>query len=178
MTLFPPRAVIALGVHATSHGFGWVAFEGPLSLYDFGTTRATGNKNDMSMRRFERLLERFQPETLVMEAFEGIGARRSQRVMRLCRSMIASAAVRGMSVAVYRRGEVRANFAHLGAVDRHDIAQALVRLFDVLRPSLPPRRHAWEMANDRMGVFNAAAVVLTHFQLDAQSMLAGLDGNG
>lgn len=170
MTFARSRVAIALGVHATSHGFGWVAFDGPLSLFDFGTTRATGNKNDMSMRRFERLLDRFQPETLIMEAFEGVGVRRSQRVMRLCRSMIASAAMRGISIAVYRRAEVKGNFIHLGAEDRHDIAQAIAKLFDVLRPSLPPRRRAWEMSNDRMGIFNSAAAVLTHFQVDAKGL--------
>lgn len=175
MMAIAPHAVAALGVHATSHGFGWVAFESPLSLYDWGTTRASSNKNDMCMRRFEKLLDRFPPETLVMEAFEGVGVRRSHRVIRLCRSMIASAAVRGIPTAVYRRGDVKGAFSHLGAIDRHDTAQALARLFDVLRPMLPPRRRAWEMANDRMGIFNSAAVALTHFQRDAQALLSGLD---
>lgn len=175
MTALTPRPAITLGVHATSHGFGWVAFEGPLSLHDWATTRASSNKNDMSMRRFEKLLERFQPDTLVLEAFEGVGVRRSQRVARLCRSMIASAAVQGIDVAVYGRVDVKSAFAHLGAVDRHDTAQALARLFDVLRPLLPTRRRAWEMANDRMGIFNAAAVVLVHFQRNAQVLLGSLD---
>lgn len=175
MTALTPRPSIVLGVHATSHGFGWVAFEGPFTLHDWGTSRARDNKNDMSMRRFEKLLERLQPDTFVLEAFEGVGVRRSQRVVRLCRSMISTAALQGIEVAVYRRGDVQAAFAHLGAVDRHGTAQALVRLFDVLRPLLPPRRRAWEMANDRMGIFNAAAVVLVHFQRDAQALLGSLN---
>lgn len=175
MTPLTPRHALSLGVHATAHGFGWVAFEGPLSIYDWGTARASANKNDMAMRRFEVLLERLQPDTLVLESFEGEGARRSDRVVRLCRSMIASASVRGICVAVHRRSDVKAAFAHLGAVDRYETAQALVRLFDVLRPLLPRRRRAWETTNDRMGIFNAAAVVLTHFQRDAQTLLDTLE---
>jgi Holliday junction resolvasome RuvABC endonuclease subunit len=168
----PPA--ITFGVHATSHGFGWVAFEGPLAIFDWGTARARTDKNNTSMRRLERLLERFQPETLVLEAFEGVGVHRSQRVARLCRAMIASAVMRGINVAVYGRGDVKGSFAHLGAIDRHDTAQALARLFDVLRPLLPKRRRAWEMANDQMGIFNAAAVVLTHFQHDTLTLLGSL----
>lgn len=175
MTALTPRPALTLGVHATSHGFGWAAFEGPLSIYDWGTARASANKNDMAMRRFEALVERLQPDTLVLETFEGEGARRSERVMRLCRSMIASASIKGIRVAIYGRAEVKAAFAHLGAADRHETAQALTRLFDVLRPLLPRRRRAWETADDRMGIFNAAAVVLTHFQRDAQALLDALD---
>lgn len=175
MTALIPRPAVTFGVHATSHGFGWVAFEGPFTLHDWGTCRAHTNKNDMSMRRFEKLIERLKPDTLVLEAFEGLGVRRSQRVMRLCRSMIASVSVQGIDVAVYGRNDVKGAFAHLGAADRHSTAQALVRLFDVLRPLLPPRRRAWEMANDRMGIFNAAAVTLVHFQRNAQSLLGSLE---
>lgn len=174
MTATMPRPAVTMGVHATSHGFGWVAFEGPFTLQDWGTCRAHTNKNEMSMRRFEKLLARIKPDTLVLESFEGVGVRRSQRVMRLCRSMIASASVQGIEVAVYSRVDVKAAFAHLGASDRHSTAQALVRLFDVLRPLLPPRRRAWEMANDRMGIFNAAAVVLVCFQRSARSLLETL----
>ena len=177
MTTLTPRPVVTFGVHATAHGFGWVAFHGPFTLHDWGTSRARANKNDMSMRRFEKLVERLKPDALVLEAFEGVGVRRSQRVARLCRSMIASASVLGIEVAVYRRHDVQSAFAHLGAVDRHGIAQALTRLFDMLRPALPPRRRAWEMANDRMGIFNAAAVVLVHFQRNAQFVLDALDAS-
>ncbi len=89
--------------------------------------------------------------------------------------MRTSASVRGICVAVHSRSDVKEAFAHLGAVDRYETAQALVRLFDVLRQLLPRRRRAWETTNDRMGIFNAAAVVLTHFQRDAQTFLDALE---
>ena len=62
MTALIPRPAVTFGVHATSHGFGWAAFEGPFTLHDWGTCRAHTNKNDMSMRRFEKLIERLKPD--------------------------------------------------------------------------------------------------------------------
>jgi hypothetical protein len=166
-----PRLGLVLGVHPHAHGFGWAAFEGPLSLYDWETARASGNKNVVAFQRFERLLDRLAPLTLVLEGFEGRGTARSPRVVRLCRAMIAAAAVRGIEVAVYSRAEIRTSFSHLGAMSRYETAQVITTLFEPLRPILPARRCTWEADNQRFGIFNAVAAVLTHFQRDAQTLL-------
>ncbi|MDR6624838.1 hypothetical protein [Caulobacter segnis] len=168
------RLGLVLGVHPHAHGFGWAAFDGPLSLYDWETARARGNKNEVAFQRFERLLDRLAPLTVVFEAFEGRGAMRSPRVVRLCRAMVAATAVRGIEVAVYSRGDIRASFAHLGAVSRYETAQVIATLFEPLRPTLPARRSAWAADDQRLGIFNAVAAVLTHFQRDAQTFLDSL----
>lgn len=170
-----PRMGLVLGVHPHAHGFGWAAFEGPLAPYDWETSRARINKNVVALQRFERLLDRLVPQAVVLEAFEGRGAFRSPRVVRLCRSMVAAAAVRGIEVAIYTRGEIRASFAHLGAVSRYETAQVITTLFEPLRPILPAKRSAWAADDQRFGIFNAVAAVLTHFQRDAQTFLDGLE---
>lgn len=171
------RPRLTLGLHPTARGFGWVVFEGPFTPHDWGVSNATNrrrDKNEYCLRRIEALLVKFQPDTLVLEAFESPSSKRQQRVVRLCRAIASLAVNRGMDVAVYRRGDVRACFANVGARTRDEIAAAVARHFDALRPRLPASRRAWQSEALSMALFSAAALVLTHHQLGGPSLLDGI----
>ena len=177
MTAALKRPYLTLGLHPTARGFGWVVFEGPFTPHDWGVSNATnrrGDKNEYCLRRIEKLFVKFQPDTLVLEAFESHTSKRQQRVVRLCRAIASLAMDRGMDVAVYRRGDVRACFASVGARTRDEIAAAVARHFDALHPRLPASRWAWQSEGLSMALFSAAALVLTHHQLGASSLFEGL----
>lgn len=173
MTVTTPGE-LTFGFHPTSHGFGWVAFSSPLTIYDFGTCESRREKNTVCLRKLERLLERMDPHTLVLEAFEGQPLRRSTRVVRLCRAVAALAQSRGIDVAVLAREQVLRAFAPVGAGTRQEVAEAIVRSFEVLRHRLPRPRRAWEGQSRQLAIFDAAAVVLTHFHLDTGAFLEAL----
>ena len=161
------RAARTLAIHPTSRGLGWVAFKGPFAPYDWGTTCPKKDKNNKCLRSVEALIARFVPDTLVLEAFERRNSARGDRIARLCRAIQSLAADRGVEVAVYTRGDVRACFAAVGARSREEIAEAVVRHVDALREWLPKRRRPWETEHRRLAVFSAAALVLTHYQIGA-----------
>ena len=96
-----PGLVVA--VHPTSRGFGWVVFEGPVAPVDWGIATAKVNRSATSMRRFEALLTQYQPSVVVLEDFEGDGARRGARIQDLARSMSGLADNRDIEVVVYTR---------------------------------------------------------------------------
>ncbi len=163
-----------MGFHPTSHGFGWVAFSSPLTIYDFGLCEMRREKNAGCLRKLERLLTRLQPETIVFEAFDEPGSRRSERVKRLYKAVALVARDRGMEIAVHTRGDTRACFATVGAQSRQEIAEAVARSFEVLRGRLPKPRRPWDAPCRRMALFDAAAVVLTHYQLGASRLFGDL----
>lgn len=168
------RPAITLAIHPTARGFGWIAFDGPFNAYDWALVHATRNKNLTCLRAVERLFERLQPMTLVLEAYERSESRRNDRIARLCRAIVALAVDRQVEVAIYRRGDVQAAFASVGARTRDEIAQAVAHHVEALRPRLPRKRRAWESEDKRMPLFVAAALVSTHFQLGASSLLDSL----
>lgn len=177
MTAAPKHPQLTLGLHPTARGFGWIVFEGPLTPHDWGVSNATNHradKNEYCLRRIDRLFARFRPGTLVLEAFESHASKRQQRIVRLCRAIASLAADRGMDVAVYRRGDVRACFASVGARTRDEIAAAVARHFEALRPRLPASRRAWSSEGLSLALFSAAALVLTHAQLGSSRLLDGL----
>ena len=162
---------LVLGFHPTSRGFGWVAFENPFTLYSFGVYTARSDKNASCLRKVEWLLERLEPETLVIEAFDKKSSVRSDRVRRLCLSVVTLAADRGAELAVYKRDDVQRSFAAVGARAREEIAEAVARNVPALRAHLPKRRKPWASEDKRLALFCASALVLTHYQNGAAALL-------
>lgn len=151
-----------LGFHPTARGFGWVVFEGPFRPMDWGLVSARKDKNATCLKRLKRLLIRFAPETLVLEAYDRETTRRARRIARLGVRARTLADGQGIETAVYTRAEIREAFAEVGATTRRDIAEAVARHLDAFRHRLPPRRKPWESEDAREALFAAAAVVLTH----------------
>jgi Holliday junction resolvasome RuvABC endonuclease subunit len=166
---------LTLAIHPTSRGFGWVAFEGPFSPYDWGVVSARGpQKNAICLRRIEKLLTRLTPETLVLEAFERRQSVRRDRIENLGRALVALAASHAVGVTVFSFGEVRQCFASVGAWTRQEIAEAVARQITAFAHVLPRQRKPWDAENRRMALFSAAALALTHYQRDAHALLAAL----
>jgi hypothetical protein len=165
---------VALGFKPGSHGFAWIAFSSPLAVHDWGVVEARGEKNGRCLDRFERLLARLAPHTLVLEGYDDIGSRLSPRVVRLYRAVVTLARDKGIEIVIVRKNDVRACFASVGARTSHEIAACIARSFDMLRDHLPQKRQAWEGPHRRMGIFDAAAVVLTHYQLGTSQLFDDL----
>ena len=168
MTGPAPFRSLTFGFHPTARGFGWVAFESPLSVYDHGlVTIKEKDKNRPCLEHVERLLERLKPETLVLESFDTHSAQRSKRIRALCVAVVGMAADQGMALAVYTRADVREVFASVAARTRDEIAEAVVRHFPELAVRLPKKRQAGDGEDKRLSLFCAAALVLTHFHFGA-----------
>ena len=165
---------LVLGLHPSARGFGWVALESPCAPHDWGLVEAPKDKNAVCLRKIETLLERLQPEAVVVEAFEKRNSARTDRIARLCRATLALANDRGIEFAVYGRARSKTCFATIGATTRDEIAAAVARHLPALAPRLPAKRTPWKSDDRRMALFNAAALVLTHYRYQALSVFEGL----
>ena len=161
-----PKNSLILAIHATSRGFGYVVFEGVGAPYDWGTVGARGDKNAICLRKIEMMLDRYEPETLLLEEAKSV-ANRSARITRLYTAIASMAAHRSIEVAIYTLGQIKTCFAKVGAVTRQDIAEAVGRHIEAFRHSMPKPRKPWQAEDRRMAMFCAAALVLTHYQLGA-----------
>jgi hypothetical protein len=165
---------LTFAIHATDRGFGFVAFEGPFTPYDWGIVFARGDKNAVCLRKIEMMLDRFTPETLILEAYGKGTSLRSERIARLYRSTISLAAHKSVNVVVYSRADIKAAFKTVGATTRQEIALAVARHVDAFRHRLPKPRKPWESEDRRMALFSAGALVLTHFRCGAAGLFDDL----
>jgi Holliday junction resolvasome RuvABC endonuclease subunit len=171
----PPKPGFVLSIHPTSRGFGWIVVEGPFAPHDWGLAAPRqGDKNIKCLEHVEKLISRYEPEVLVLEAFEKGRSKRADRIARLGRGIVALATDRSIEVAIYTRGEVKACFARVGAVSRQEIAEAVSRHLPALRHKMPKPRKPWESDHPRMALFSAAALILTHYQYRASQFLDDL----
>ena len=131
---------LVVSVHPTYKGFGWVVFEGPLAPVDWGISSSKGNRSAKSMRRFQELLNQYQPSVLVLEKFAGDKTRRGARIQDLAQSMRGLAVNREMEVAIYPRELVSGLVADNPKAKRQQVAEAVCQLLPILRFRLPPKR--------------------------------------
>lgn len=158
-----------LAIDPTTRGFGFAVMEGPESLIDWGVKDAgSGNKNARCLELVSDLIEHYLPDTVVVEDFADEGSRRSHRVQELIGRIEQLAAKRKIKVSCFSRSQTRVAFSRLGASTKHQIATAIAAALPELAPRLPPYRHPWMPEDYRMAVFDAVALALTFFHLEAQ----------
>ena len=154
----PTDKGLILAVHPTTRGFGWILFEGPLAPVDWGIAFARKG-NERLVKRFERLLSRYEPSVLVLEEFDG-GDSRAERLSRL---MVHMAQCQNMEVQVFKRSVVQAVFGTVGARTRFEIAEAIRQQIAAFGHRMPRKRSITVSRDPKQALFDAAAVALTYF---------------
>jgi hypothetical protein len=73
---------------------------------------------------------------------------------------------------VYRYGgsDVHRTFSHLPVVTKDTVAEEIARLAPALTRLVPPRRRAWMAKHARMGLFEAAALILAHYRTEGVTL--------
>jgi hypothetical protein len=150
-----------LAVHPTWSGFGWAVFDETGVLVEWGMASAKEGRKLRLVSRFERLLGRFEPPVLVIEAYEG-AHERAYRMRKLYRAFVRAATGMGVETVIYDRGEVAAALGFPPWINRHDTALKIAKRLAELS-HLVPRRQALGASEDpRRSLFAAAALALAY----------------
>lgn len=157
---------LVLSVYPTSRGFAFVLFEGPESPFDWGVKEIKEkHKNTRTLEAIERLIERYQPEVLVLEDTTERDSRRTSRIRKLYRSLVHLADAQRMEVYRYPKSVVKQVFASVGAGTKYEIAKAIAIQIPAFAHRLPPLREIWMSEDPRQSLFDAAALGLTFYQV-------------
>jgi hypothetical protein len=168
------RPDFVLGLHPSSRGFGWALFEGPNALFDCGSVEIHGEgKNATTRARVEKLLDKYRPRVLTLEAFDHPASQRKPRIRVLYRILIACAEHRGIAVDRCARSEIAAVLGVPCPTHRQAIAEAVARRIGALETRVPPPKKIWLGERHHMGLFCAAACVLTHYDREEPRSVVG-----
>jgi Holliday junction resolvasome RuvABC endonuclease subunit len=156
-----PTRILALD--PTTKGFGYVLFELPFRLVAWGLAHISGDKQAGAIARLTKLLDHSQPQAVVLEDPNAPGSLRRHRVRGLIEVLAALARERGFAVYSIARKAVVDRFSPgEKRATKYSIAQSLARLFPELAAKLPPRRKLWMSQDERMAIFDALALAVTH----------------
>lgn len=150
-----------LAIYPTSRGFGFVMFEDPKTLSDWGLPRVPPADEPKILSRISTLLERHRPDVLVIESTHDPECRRGLRVRKLLKVIRDLAAQRRIPVEAFSRDAVRRAFAYAHALTKQQIATVIASQYPELAPRLPQPRKIWQSEDVRMSLFSSAALALT-----------------
>lgn len=159
------RYELVLAIYPNTSGFAFVLFEGSLAPVDWGVTAVRGlDRNDQCLRIVASMFARHEPDVLVLQDTSSTGTRRARRVRNLNAAIFKLAELNGIPVRTYSRARVHLAFSYLGSPSKHAIAEAIAKHIPAFERYLPPPRKPWMTEDVRMGLFDAAGLVLTFFQ--------------
>jgi len=154
------KRVLALDVHPRS--FGFVLFEGPNQMLDWGLRSFRTGVNAVKIpaaTKFLALLDEFRPSAVLIGERP---ARRAAKQIKMLATIKRQARRRRIPVRFISRRDVNRAFVGFHS-NKYEVASALARQFPDLALRLPPKRKCWETEHYRMGIFDAAALGVAYF---------------
>src|SRR5712691_6555235 len=154
------KRMLALDVHPRS--FGFVVFEGPNRMLDWGVRSFRTGVNAVKIpaaAKFLALLDEFRPSAVVVR--ERL-ARRTTKQTKMLATIESQARSRRIPVRHLSRRDVNRAFVGFES-NKYEVASALAQQFPALAARLPPKRKCWQSEDYRMGIFDAAAVGVAYF---------------
>lgn len=158
------RADLVLAIHPFTRGFAFALLEAPLSPIDWGICEIKGpDAAERGLALAQSLIDRMQPDVLVLADFEASVFEHSGRRKSFQRLVANHARGAGVRVVPYTRAQTFACFKDVGAITRYQIAQAIAAQIDAFAHRVPPPRKMWNAEDVRMYLFDAIALALTHY---------------
>lgn len=155
------KRILALDLRASS--FGFVAFEGPTRLLDYGVRSFRQGINAVKIpasTKIATLMEQYEPSTIVLKQWT---RDRNEKRGRMRKAVMRQADLRRIPVRLLSHGAVRKTFVGNDR-NKYTIASALAQQFPELSERLPPKRKIWQSEDYRMSIFDAAALGVAYFK--------------
>lgn len=157
---------LVMGCHPTSRGFGWTLMRGPHEPVDWGLAYVRGDRQRGNRRKLEKLLDRYRPDALVVEA-GGTDRKPGAAPFELTLRSVAEAY--GVEVRALERQTLHTVLRLPDEATRDDVALRVAQRLAALGHRLPHPRRAWESADRRLALFNAAALALGYWKTPERS---------
>lgn len=164
-----PADAVVLALYPITRGVAFVVMKSPLAPIDWGIKGIQGrDRQTSSLEKVAALVEVNQPDAIVLEDPTAPRLSRARSIERLTRAIERLARQEGIEAYRYPRSAVQDCFSQFGARTRYDVAATVAARIPELERFLPHRRKLWESEDPRMGIFRAAALALTHYDLQAR----------
>jgi hypothetical protein len=140
-------------------GFGFMAFDGPCELMDWGTRNFRGGVNAVKVsleKKVLLLLDVNRTDTLVL--MEPTTPQRKRIVTKIAKL----ARAQRIPVAFVSAADVRKAFAPKNQ-NKYHIATAIAARYPELVPRLPSPRKRWQSEKYGITIFEAAAIGLVYY---------------
>jgi hypothetical protein len=154
------KRVIALDVR--SRNFGFVMFEGPNEILDWGIRSFRSGANAVKTpagEKFGALLDEFTPSAVVIRGRATVRSTKKPKLLSIIERQVRS---RRIPFRFITPRDVNRAFVGFES-NKYEVASVLAKQFPTLASKLPPKRKCWQSEDYLMGIFDAAAVGVAYF---------------
>jgi hypothetical protein len=155
-----------LALEARSGKIGFVIFEGPGSLLDWGVlgcAEPTSRLRKVVAKRVRPLLFRYRPLAVVMRGDNHYSSRSPARLRVSARSIRKEAHLAEVEFRLVKTKSRKRFLVQLGCIAKHQVVQLIARLFEEIYWRAQPQRKAWHSESYHTVIFDAAATGLVAF---------------
>ncbi len=161
-----PTAARLLALEIRSQKMGFVVFEGPTRLLDWGFRShayPTCRLREVVAKRVRPLLFRYGPSAVVMRRDNHYSSQSPAR-LRISVGTIRKEANRcGVEFRLLRTKSRKHFFVQVGCATKYQVAQLIAKLFKEISWRAQPKRKAWHSESYHTVIFDAAATGLVSF---------------
>jgi hypothetical protein len=169
---FDSADAVVLALYPITRGVAFALMKSPVAPIDWGIKGVEGrDRHASSLEQAAALIKRGQPDAIVLEEPTAPRLSRARGLERLINAIEGLGQKEGIDVYQYPRSAVQDCFSQFGARTRYEIAATIAARVPALERFLPPPRKLWESEDSRMGIFRAAALALTHYDLQARDAI-------
>jgi len=149
---------VVLAFDVRPRRFGFVVFEGPNQLLDWGIRSSFPEPSRIpAEKKVLTLINDFSPSVMVVRERQG------QSDVKVLETLRRQAKERHIALSFISQREIMKTFA--GAKkNKHEVASALAQQFSILMSKLPRRQKCWQSEDYRMSIFDAAAAGVAYFR--------------
>ena len=157
----PEESARVLSIDIRAQRIGYVVFEGPTRLLDWGGMRLQPSRRRTHSVDF--LLKTFQPTVLVLRKRAQGSARDSPMARRATRIIRRKATSMSVPSILISNALTARLFREYVKPTKSEIAGLIAACFPDLAWRLPPRRKVWNPEDWNMSLFDSAALGLAYF---------------
>lgn len=155
---------ITLAIYPNTFGVGFVICEGPREILDFGIKKVRPISHYTYMKKVRWLLDYCKPDIVLLLDYK---ARKiSNRQKRIIDDIIQLAHAKQLNLKTYSKSQIKQTFLSFKAKTKYEIAMVILNWYPMLKDKAPHKRLPWMAEHYQMGVFDAFALMLTHYYLE------------
>lgn len=155
---------VTLVLYPNTFGVGFVICEGPKEILDFGIKKVRPISHHKYMKKVKWLLDYCKPDIVLLLDYK---ARKiSKRQKRIIDAIVQLSHAQNLNLKTYSKSQIKQTFLSFKAKTKYDIAMVVLNWYPELKDKAPHKRLPWMAEHYQMGVFDAFALMLTHYYLE------------
>ena len=156
---------ITLAIYPNHRGMGYVICRNPKDIIDYGVAYLKILAPNYYVKRLFKFISIYKPKLIILKDYgEGLYQVNS-RVKKVITTIEFEAFKEGLEVKRYSRSQMIQVFSQFGETNKFGISHTLSRWYPNLSHLVAPPRTDTTNENYYMGIFDAHALMCTHYSL-------------